>query len=63
MMREYKHSVQDEPKRRLMSWSCPRRLPKSSYSTSKHCPTAMIFIPSRDGVSHNPVEYSSPEQV
>lgn len=27
------------------------------------CPTAMIFIPSRDGVSHNPEEYSTPEQV
>lgn len=27
------------------------------------CPTAMIFIPSKDGVSHNPEEYSTPEQV
>ncbi|WPK24809.1 hypothetical protein PUMCH_002100 [Australozyma saopauloensis] len=27
------------------------------------CPTAMIFIPSRDGVSHNPEEYSTPQQV
>jgi hydantoinase/carbamoylase family amidase len=26
-------------------------------------PTAMIFIPSREGVSHNPAEYSLPEQV
>lgn len=31
--------------------------------TSRVCPTAMIFIPSRDGVSHNPEEYSTPEQV
>lgn len=30
---------------------------------AKRCPTAMIFIPSRDGVSHNPEEYSTPEQV
>lgn len=30
---------------------------------SQRCPTAMIFIPSRDGVSHNPEEYSTPEQV
>lgn len=30
---------------------------------AQKCPTAMIFIPSRDGVSHNPEEYSSPEQV
>ncbi|MGI8966966.1 MAG: M20 family metallo-hydrolase [Limisphaerales bacterium] len=27
------------------------------------CPTTMIFIPSRDGVSHRPDEYSSPEQI
>ncbi|SPC66977.1 related to N-carbamoyl-L-amino acid hydrolase [Ustilago sp. UG-2017b] len=30
-------------------------------STSKRCPSSMIFITSRDGVSHNPREYSSPE--
>ncbi|MCK8786682.1 M20 family metallo-hydrolase [Roseomonas sp. NAR14] len=27
------------------------------------CPTGMIFIPCRKGISHNPAEYSSPEQV
>jgi len=27
------------------------------------CPTTMIFIPCRGGVSHRPDEYSSPEQV
>lgn len=27
------------------------------------CPTAMIFIPSRGGVSHRPDEYSTPEQI
>ena len=26
-------------------------------------PSGMIFIPSRDGISHNVTEYSSPEQV
>src|SRR5262249_23624430 len=25
------------------------------------CPTGMIFVPCRGGVSHNPIEYSSPE--
>ncbi|CBQ71928.1 related to N-carbamoyl-L-amino acid hydrolase [Sporisorium reilianum SRZ2] len=30
-------------------------------STSKVCPSSMIFITSKDGVSHNPREYSSPE--
>ncbi|RJE20537.1 Beta-alanine synthase [Aspergillus sclerotialis] len=32
-----------------------------SVYTSKHCPTAMIFVPCRDGVSHHPTEYCSPE--
>jgi N-carbamoyl-L-amino-acid hydrolase len=27
------------------------------------CPTAMIFIPCRDGISHRPDEYTSPEQI
>lgn len=32
-----------------------------SVYTSKHFPTSMIFIPCRDGVSHNPAEYSTPD--
>lgn len=32
-----------------------------SVYTSKRCPTTMVFVPCRDGVSHNPAEYSSPE--
>jgi N-carbamoyl-L-amino-acid hydrolase len=27
------------------------------------CPAAMIFIPSRDGISHRPDEYSSPQEI
>ena len=27
------------------------------------CPSAMIFIPSKEGLSHNPAEYSSPEEI
>lgn len=34
-----------------------------SGCTSLICPTTMVFIPSREGVSHNPEEYSTPEQV
>ena len=26
-------------------------------------PTGMIFIPSKDGISHSPKEYSSPEDM
>ncbi|KAL2826267.1 hypothetical protein BDW59DRAFT_171918 [Aspergillus cavernicola] len=32
-----------------------------SVYTSRHCPTAMIFVPCRDGVSHHPTEYCSPQ--
>ncbi|MEJ0016502.1 MAG: allantoate amidohydrolase [Acetobacteraceae bacterium] len=27
------------------------------------CPTAMLFVPSVDGITHNPREYSSPQQA
>ncbi|KAF8918040.1 hypothetical protein CPB85DRAFT_1408297 [Mucidula mucida] len=33
-----------------------------SCSTSAVCPTSMIFVPSKDGVSHNPKEYTSPAE-
>ncbi|KAF2688622.1 amidase [Lentithecium fluviatile CBS 122367] len=29
--------------------------------TSRVCPTSMVFVPSKDGISHNPNEYTSPE--
>lgn len=32
-----------------------------SVYTSQRCPTTMIFVPCRDGVSHHPEEYCSPE--
>jgi len=32
-----------------------------SVFTSKRVPTSMIFVPCRDGVSHNPAEYCAPE--
>ena len=28
----------------------------------RHVPAGMLFVPSRDGLSHNPGEYTSPEQ-
>lgn len=27
------------------------------------CPTAMVFTPSKDGISHNPAEYTSPDDL
>lgn len=32
-----------------------------SCLTALHCPTGMIFIPCLDGLSHNPEEFSTPE--
>ncbi|KAK3185533.1 hypothetical protein K4F52_005631 [Lecanicillium sp. MT-2017a] len=32
-----------------------------SVYTSKICPTTMIFVPCKDGISHHPEEYCSPE--
>lgn len=32
-----------------------------SVYASRRCPTTMVFVPCRDGVSHNPAEYTSPE--
>jgi len=34
-----------------------------SLFMARICPTTMIFIPCRGGVSHRPDEYSSPEQI
>lgn len=34
-----------------------------AMNMSRICPAAMIFIPSENGLSHNPLEYSSMEQI
>ena len=34
-----------------------------SLFMSRLCPTSMIFIPCKDGISHRPDEYSSPEAI
>jgi N-carbamoyl-L-amino-acid hydrolase len=43
-----------------------RMISRAYHDTSfmaQICPTAMIFIPCRNGYSHRPDEYSSPEQI
>jgi N-carbamoyl-L-amino-acid hydrolase len=30
---------------------------------SRICPAAMIFVPSTDGISHNPAEHTGPEYL
>jgi len=46
------------PARRMIS-----RAYHDSLFMALLCPMTMIFIPCRDGVSHRPDEYSSPEQI
>jgi N-carbamoyl-L-amino-acid hydrolase len=34
-----------------------------AQNVARFAPIGMIFVPSRAGISHSPLEYSSPEQV
>ena len=44
-----------------------RRMPSGAGHDAQmfapNCPTAMIFVPSRDGISHNVKEYTAPDQI
>jgi N-carbamoyl-L-amino-acid hydrolase len=44
-----------------------RAMPSGAFHDAQFvvpiAPTGMIFVPSRNGISHNPAEYSSPEQL
>lgn len=45
---------------------CKRMVSRAYHDSlfmARLCPTGMVFIPCRDGVSHRPDEYSSPEQI
>jgi len=43
------------------------RLPSGAFHDAQFlvpvCPTGMIFVPCRKGISHNPAEYSTPAQL
>ena len=43
------------------------RMPSGAFHDAQFmvplCPTGMIFVPCRGGVSHNPAEYSAPDQL
>ena len=44
-----------------------RRMPSGAghdaQMMARVCPTAMVFTPSKDGISHNPAEYTAPEEL
>ena len=49
-----------------MSLSADRMVSRAYHDSlfmAQICPTTMIFVPCRDGVSHRPDEYSTPEQI
>jgi hydantoinase/carbamoylase family amidase len=51
---------------RAQNISCKKMISRAYHDSlfmAQICPTTMIFIPCRDGVSHRPDEYSSPEQI
>jgi N-carbamoyl-L-amino-acid hydrolase len=44
-----------------------KRMPSGAFHDAQFmvplCPSGMIFVPSRRGISHNPAEYSSAQQL
>ncbi|MDB6114562.1 MAG: amidase, hydantoinase/carbamoylase family [Lacunisphaera sp.] len=45
---------------------CQRMISRAYHDSlfmAQVCPTSMIFIPSKGGISHRPDEYSSPEEI
>lgn len=45
---------------------CARMISRAYHDSlfmAQVCPTAMIFVPSKDGISHRPDEYTSPEEI
>ncbi len=51
---------------RQLNLACKSMVSRAYHDSlfmARVCPTGMIFIPCRDGVSHRPDEYSSPEAI
>lgn len=45
---------------------CTRMISRAYHDSlfmAQVCPTAMVFVPSKDGISHRPDEYTSPEEI
>jgi N-carbamoyl-L-amino-acid hydrolase len=51
----------------LASLAAPLRMTSGAFHDAmylaEHCPTAMIFVPSKGGVSHNAAEETAPEEL
>jgi ureidoglycolate amidohydrolase len=45
---------------------CQRMISRAYHDSlfmAQVCPAAMVFVPSKDGISHRPDEYTSPEEI
>jgi len=47
----------------LETMDLPSGAGHDAQNVARFAPIGMIFVPSRGGISHSPLEYSSPEQV
>ncbi len=47
----------------LQTMELPSGAGHDAQNVARFAPMGMIFVPSRGGISHSPLEYSSPEQV
>ena len=47
----------------IVNQRMPSGASHDAASLGKKIPTAMIFVPSKDGISHNKEEYTAPEEL
>lgn len=47
----------------LATFDMPSGAGQDAQNVARFAPIGMIFVPSRGGISHSPLEYTSPEQV
>jgi len=47
----------------LATMDLPSGAGHDAQNVARFAPIGMIFVPSRGGISHSPLEYTSPEQV
>ena len=48
---------------RAVTLTMPSGAGHDAQAMAQLCPVGMIFVPSKDGISHSPAEYSRPEEI
>ncbi len=60
----FREAIQEEAREAgLKTLELPSGAGHDAQNVARFAPVGMIFVPSRGGISHSPLEYSSPEQV